>query len=85
MNLEKIQTTTHNLETTILKYSPLDEEVANFQKILRPLINRIKAGETHPPIEWRDIPGSQCFTEGTLRKYRDLERDYAEFRFAFTD
>ena len=51
MNLEKIHTTTHNLETTILKYSPLDEEVANFQKILRPLINRIKAGEIHPPIE----------------------------------
>ena len=48
---ERVETAAHNLERTISKYVQTDEEVANFQKILRPLINRIKAGEIHPPIE----------------------------------
>lgn len=74
-----------NQKGTPQPYIKTGTEAANFQKLLQSLLNRIKNGEIHPPIEWRDIPGSQCFTEGTLRKYRDLERDYAEFRFAFTD
>lgn len=85
MTAKKILSATHNLEATISKYAQIDAEVADFLKIIKPLLNDIKGGTVRLPIKWRDIPGSRCFTEGSLRKYRDLERDYSEFRFALTD
>lgn len=84
MDSEKIKIAAVRLEGLLLGYSRHDGEVTNLLNALRPLLVKAKDGRIFSPMEWRDIPGGVLFTEGLLRKYRDLEDAFAEFRIELT-
>ena len=84
MDYKKVKSFAETLESLLEKYAEDDSEASGLLESLKPLIHKAKNGEIHSPIEWRDIPGAYFFSEGTLRKYRDLEKSFAEFRFELT-
>lgn len=84
MDIIAIKTTAVALEILLQKYAQSDSEAAGLFEALKQLIMRAKNGNVSAPMEWSDIPGSYFFTEGTLRKYRDLEKAFAEFRIELT-
>jgi hypothetical protein len=61
-----------------------DQEVRSFISAIQPFLNRAKRGKILTPLEWRDIPGSWYFTEGSLRKYPSLESSYSKFKLEVT-
>ena len=73
------------LEAESLKLIAQGEaEVAQFFNSISDLIERAKRGDLRDPVEWRDIPGARFFSEGTLRKFRNLEAAYAKFQIEAT-
>lgn len=84
MDCDKVKNLAEALESVLKKYSQSDPEVAGLFESLRSLIQAAKAGKIDAAMEWRDIPGGRYFTEGTLRKYRDLEKSFAEFKIEIT-
>lgn len=85
MNTGQIQELAARLERVLETHAVHDNEVRQLQGELSILIGRAKSGLAFSPMEWRDIPGGRCFTEGGLRKYRNLEEAFAEFRLEITD
>jgi hypothetical protein len=73
------------LEQALDAHAHSDTEVRLLRQELAALIHQAKAGLVRAPIEWRDVPGARLFTEGGLRKYRDLEQAFADFRLEITD
>ncbi len=84
MDTKKIEEVAAKLEGLLLDYSRRDSEAMSLLEDLRPLFLAAKEGRISSPMEWRDIPGGYFFTEGTLRKYRDVEATFAEFRIELT-
>ena len=72
------------LEKLFLQYEKVDSEVRDLHETLSPLIVDGQNGNVTQPMEWGDVPGAYYFSEGDLRKYRDLESAYAEFKIELT-
>jgi hypothetical protein len=67
------------LETILKKYAAADSDVVPLYSALKDLLDRARSGLFFKPIEWGELPGRAYFSEGSLRKYRDLESAYSEF------
>jgi len=84
MDSTRIKILSEALEALLEEYSRDDPEVAGLFSSLKPLIHQSKSGITLSKMEWRDIPGGYFINEGILRKHRDLEKVFAEFRIELT-
>jgi|SRR6185437_2896304 len=72
------------LEALLRDYGMMDPEVRSLFGGLRPFLQRAKEQTIDTPLDGRLIPGRFLFDEGSLRKYRDLENAFAEFRIEAT-
>jgi hypothetical protein len=61
------------LKKLLDQYAKTDKEVAGLRFSLSWLLLKVRLGIVATPMDWRQIPGSLSFSEGTLQKYRDLE------------
>ncbi len=84
MNKESLKKIALELEQLLGHYSIIEPEASALYKALRDILEGAKSMEINQPMEWRDIPGSRFFDEGTLRKYPDLEKSFADFRIKIT-
>lgn len=67
------------LEELLEQYAKTDISAKDCLRILKPYIEKARAMKIHQPVD--DIPCGYTFTEGELRKYADLEEQYADFCF----
>lgn len=56
-----------------------DSEVVSLRSAMLPLIDAAKAGRIEAALQWREIPGARLFSEGDLRRHRELESAYSAF------
>lgn len=84
MNKVKLAQCAHRLQIIFLQYEVADSEVRDLHDTLSGLIADAQNGSVTHLMEWRDVPGAYYFSEGNLRKYRDLESAYAEFKIELT-
>jgi hypothetical protein len=66
------------------KYAAVDPEAANLRYSLSSVLDAALLGTIDDPMEWSAVPGGYYFTEGDMRKYRELEDAYADFKIEVT-
>jgi hypothetical protein len=81
MNPSRVTATAKALDV-VLRTHGRDAEVTSLADDIRAVLSKALAGEISGEMAWRDIPGGRYFMEGGLRKYRDLEQAFADFRLA---
>ncbi|NRR33135.1 hypothetical protein HSX11_23465 [Oxalobacteraceae bacterium] len=84
MNYSLLNIRARELKDILSHYATIDKEAINLLSALEPLIEKSIAGEILAPYEWRAVPGSYYFTEGTLRKFPELESAYSKFTIELT-
>jgi hypothetical protein len=84
MDHDLLSRSAEKLNQLLLQYSEVDIEARELQGELSLIIRDVLSGKIVTPVEWRNIPGSYYFTEGSLRKYGDLETAYSDFKIEIT-
>lgn len=84
MNKEILKKKAEDLMRLLQKYSLVNPEAASVLMGLQGLLTEAMNHEISTPIEWRSIPGSYQFNEGSLHQYKELEDAFAEFRIEVT-
>lgn len=84
MDIAKVRESADQLASLLMHYSAIDEEAKQLKFALTELLEGVQSGRTVGPLDWREIPGDYYFNEGGLRKYRDLETAYADFKIELT-
>ncbi|TWB77287.1 hypothetical protein FBZ87_103103 [Nitrospirillum amazonense] len=82
MDQERLKQFALELEDAARRYAAMDPEVRSFAGSVEGVSADAKAGRILTPLE--HIPGDYYFSEGTLRKYRDLEHAYSKFQIEVT-
>ncbi|MES1952737.1 hypothetical protein S4A8_17846 [Salinisphaera sp. S4-8] len=79
MKQAEIRESAIKLEKMLKHYAKTDISAKDCLRILKPYIEKAKAKKIDQPID--NMPCAYTFTEGELRKYADLEEQYADFCF----
>lgn len=84
MNQQRLQALAAELEQLLARLASADAEVADLRSAVEPLLALAGSGALSAPLPWGDIPGGRYFTEGSLRRYPELELAFARFRIEAT-
>jgi hypothetical protein len=79
MNYTLLRHCASRLERMLEIYAATDSEAAALWVTLNEYLEKANAGTLTDPLGRGSLPGGRYFTEGTLRKYRDLETAYRDF------
>ncbi|PZQ35055.1 MAG: hypothetical protein DI560_26965 [Pseudomonas putida] len=80
MNTQSLKQKSLKLRLIIDSLKAQDPAALKLRVELEPLMTAADQELIRTPMEWRDIPGRYLFTEEGLRRYRELEHAFAEFR-----
>ena len=79
-----IRKTADDLCKVLTHHAVYDAEARNLLGALSNLIKLAREGSITVPLELEAVPGAYYFTEGGLRRYRDVEEAYAAFKIEVT-